>query len=276
MQAAEEEKEKEDRMEDEHAYNEIDKLQNYGINAADITKLKQGGMCTVMAVLMCPKKELVNIKGITDQKADKIFEAAQKIENGGFCTGLEVVEKRKKIKKITTGSTALNALLGSLRSRLTRVGGGIETQAITEAFGEFRTGKTQLAHTLAVAAQLPVSKGGGGGKVAYIDTEATFRPERIIKIAERFELNPDEVLENIVYARAHSVDALNALLLQAAALMLEEPFALLIVDSIMAPFRVDYSGRGELGSSPRPHVHSRETAGPQQGSEPNAEALGTV
>ena len=127
------------------------------------------------------------------------------------------------------------------------LGGGLETQAITEAFGEFRTGKTQLAHTLAVTAQLPVAKGGGGGKVAYFDTEATFRPERIMRIAERFELSPDAVLDNIVYARAHSVDALNTLLLQAAALMLESPFALLIVDSIMAPFRVDYSGRGELG-----------------------------
>jgi len=235
MQANAEE-EKESVMEEEHAYNEIDKLQTQGINAADITKLKQAGLCTVMAVLMCPKKELINIKGITDQKADKIFEAAQKIENGGFCTGLAVVEKRKKIKKITTGSNALNTLLG----------GGIETQSITEAFGEFRTGKTQLAHTLAVAAQLPTSRGGGGGKVIYIDTESTFRPERIIKIAQRFELNPDEVLENILCARAHSVDALNNLLLQAAALMLDEPFALMIIDSIMAPFRVDFSGRGEL------------------------------
>ena len=232
------EEEKEEHMEDEHAYNEIDKLQAQGINAADIAKLKQAGICTVMAVLMCPRKEIVNIKGISDQKAEKIFEAAQKIENGGFCTGLVVVEKRKKIKKITTGSQALNTLLG----------GGIETQSITEAFGEFRTGKTQLAHTLAVAAQLPVAKGGGGGKVIYIDTEATFRPERIYKIAERFELNPEEVLENILCARAHSVDSLNSLLLQAAALMLEEPFALLIVDSIMAPFRVDFSGRGELGN----------------------------
>ena len=99
-----------------------------------------------------------------------------------------------------------------------------------------------------MSAQLPVAKGGGGGKVIYIDTEGTFRPERVQKIAERFELNPEEVLENIMCARAHSVDALNGLLLQAAALMLEEPFALLIVDSIMSPFRADYSGRGELGT----------------------------
>eukprot|EP00826_Nyctotherus_ovalis_P061327 TRINITY_DN8714_c0_g1_i15.p1 TRINITY_DN8714_c0_g1~~TRINITY_DN8714_c0_g1_i15.p1 ORF type:complete len:341 (+),score=106.36 TRINITY_DN8714_c0_g1_i15:194-1216(+) len=216
--------------------NPIDELQSHGINAADITKLRQAGICTVMSVLMCPKKEMVNIKGITDQKAEKIFEAAQKIENGGFCTGLQLVEKRKKIKKLSTGSTALDTLLG----------GGIETQAITEAFGEFRTGKTQLANTLSVIAQLPVSKGGGSGKVVFIDTEGTFRPERIQKIAQRFELDPQEVLNNIIYARAHSVDLLNTLLLQAAAIMLQEPFTLLIIDSIMAPFRVEYSGRGEL------------------------------
>lgn len=85
-----------------------------------------------------------------------------------------------------------------------------------------------------------------------------------MRIAERFELSPDAVLDNIVYARAHSVDALNTLLLQAAALMLESPFALLIVDSIMAPFRVDYSGRGELGKEIS-YFHSRTTASTEQG-----------
>ena len=223
-------------MEDSQIYIPVDNLQSHGINAADITKLRQVGLCTVMSVLMCPKKDLVNIKGITDQKAERIYEAAQKIENAGFCTGLQVVEKRKRIKKLSTGSTALDTLLG----------GGLESQSITEAFGEFRTGKTQLANTLSVIAQLPIEKGGGSGKVIFIDTEGTFRPERIWKIAERFELNPDEVLNNIIYARAHNVDLLNNLLLQAAALMLDEPFSLLIVDSIMAPFRVEYSGRGEL------------------------------
>ena len=222
--------------EENQVYHEIDQLQTQGINASDIAKLKQAGLCTVMSVLMCAKKDLINIKGITDQKVEKIYEAAQKIEKGGFCTGLQVVEKRKKIKKISTGSVALDTLLG----------GGIETQAITEAFGEFRTGKTQLANTLAVTAQLPVAKGGGSGKVVFIDTEATFRPERITKIAERYELNPNEVLENIIYARAFNVDTLNSLLLQAAAMMLDEPYSMLIIDSIMAPFRADYSGRGEL------------------------------
>jgi len=137
---------------------------------------------------------------------------------------------------ISTGSSNFDNLLG----------GGIETQSITEAFGEFRTGKTQLSHTLWVTAQLPRSMGGGQGKVIYIDTEWTFRPERIKAIAERFDLDPMKTLENILVAEAWTVDRLNQLIAQAASIMMEEAFSLVIVDSIMAPFRVDYSGRGEL------------------------------
>ena len=124
--------------------------------------------------------------------------------------------------------------------------GGVESQGITEAFGEFRTGKTQLSHTLCVTAQLSKSQGGGEGKVLYIDTENTFRPERIKQIAARYNLDPEQVLNNIMVGRAFTVDAVNTLILQAAAAMIEDQFALMIIDSIMAPYRVDYSGRGEL------------------------------
>jgi meiotic recombination protein DMC1 len=93
---------------------------------------------------------------------------------------------------------------------------------------------------------MPVEQGGGAGKVAFIDTENTFRPERIKSIAERFGMDPEATLENIIVARAYTVDHLNQLLMFAAAKMYEEEYSLLIVDSIMAPFRVDFSGRGEL------------------------------
>jgi meiotic recombination protein DMC1 len=237
MQSEKQEHKEEVSMEvEETYYHEIDKLQAMGINAADIAKLKQSGINTIMAVIMCPRKEILNIKGITDAKAEKIYEAAQKLETGGFITGMEVIQKRSKVKRITTGSKVLNTLLG----------GGVETMSITEAFGEFRTGKTQIANTIAVTAQLPIADGGGQGKVIYIDTEGTFRPERIAKIAEKYELDANGVLSNILYARSHTVDQLNNLLILAASRMLEDAFTLLIVDSIMAPFRVDFSGRGEL------------------------------
>lgn len=143
--------------------NSIDKLQEHSINMADITKLKSGGVCTVKGLLMCTRKELCNIKGITDQKIDKMIEAAQKIEGLGFYKATIVLLKREKLRRITTGSMNLDKLLL----------GGIESMAITEVFGEFRAGKSQLCHTLCVTAQMPIEMGGGCGKVAFIDTENT-------------------------------------------------------------------------------------------------------
>ncbi|CAI5501659.1 unnamed protein product [Closterium sp. Naga37s-1] len=179
---------------------------------------------------------LCDIKGLSDAKVEKILEAAGKLVNCGYVTGNEALNLRKQVVRITTGSQALDDLLG----------GGVETMAITEAFGEFRTGKTQLAHTLCVATQLPINMKGGNGKVAFIDTEGTFRPERIVPIAERFGLDPNAVLDNIIFARAYTHEHQYELLIALAAKMAEEPFKLLIIDSITALFRVDFTGRGEL------------------------------
>lgn len=118
--------------------------------------------------------------------------------------------------------------------------------SISEVFGEFRCGKTQLSHTMSVVAQLPKADGGANGKVAYIDTEGTFRPERIAQIAERFGMDPDAAQENISYARAlnseHQLELLNTLSQAFAG----GEYRLLVIDSIMNCFRVDYCGRGEL------------------------------
>lgn len=216
--------------------NDIEKLQEEGINMADINKLKSAGLCTVLSVVMTSKKKLLSIKGISEAKMDKIMTAAMKIERAGFITGNDLVERRKQVLRISSGSTNLDQLLG----------GGIESMSITEVYGEYRTGKTQLCMTLAVTAQLPRNMGGGGGKVLYIDAEGTFRPERINKISERFGVNPDEVLNNIIYARAYTTEHQHTLLIMAAAQMMEDVFSLIIVDSIMALYRVDYSGRGQL------------------------------
>lgn len=220
----------------EKPYVPLDKLKDYGINQNDLNKLQEYGMNSVNAILMVTRKTICNIKGITEAKADKIIEAAQKITNHGFVSGLAYRDERASLKKITTGSTALDGLLG----------GGIETGSITELFGEFRTGKTQICHTLAVAAQLPAEMGGGEGKVIYIDTENTFRPERIVSIATRFGVDPQSALGNIVFAQALNSDMQNSLLIHAAALMADSTFSLLIVDSATHLFRSDYSGRGEL------------------------------
>lgn len=225
----------------EFKVNGIDRLAELQVNQADLNKFKSAGYCTVTSVLMATKKELLKIKGITEAKIDKVQEAAVKLENKGYSNGLDMLQKRKNIRKISTGSEKLDALLG----------GGVESMSITEAFGEFRTGKTQLCHTLAVTAQLPREEGGGGGKVIFIDAEGTFRPEKIVKIAERFDIDPEDALKNIVYARAYTTEYQANLITLAAAKMMEEEYALVIVDSIMALFRVDYSGRGELSDRQR-------------------------
>ncbi|WIA40926.1 hypothetical protein OEZ86_004581 [Tetradesmus obliquus] len=219
-------------------FQEIEALAELGVSAADVKKAKEGGFFTIQSLIMNPRKRLHAVKGLSEAKADKMLEAAKKLTTAGsWISGAEAMQKRaREIIKVTTGAAALDTLLG----------GGMETKAITELYGEYRTGKTQLCHTLCVAVQLPIAQGGGAGKAAYVDTEGTFRPERIRAIAARFNLDPDAVLDNIVVGRAHTVDGQMELLQAVGAKMVEEPYKLLIVDSIMALFRTDFTGRGEL------------------------------
>ena len=178
------------------------KLQEYGISATDIKKLEEAGLHTIEAVAFTPKKHLILVKGLSEAKVDKIIEACQKAVDMGFMTASVYFERRKDLVFIATGSKALDTLLA----------GGLETGSITEIFGEFRTGKTQLCHTLCVTAQMPIEQGGGAGMAMYIDTEGTFRPERLIPIAKRFDLDPQKVLDNVAYARAHNSEHQNKLL----------------------------------------------------------------
>lgn len=138
--------------------------------------------------------------------------------------------------KIRTGSRAMDRLFG----------GGIETGSITEIFGEAGSGKTQLCHTLAVNCQLPGDEGGGEGKCMWLDTEGTFRSERIFMISEALDLNFQCVLDNITIARIYNSEHQMEILGEAAALMTTSKYSLLIVDSVMALFRNDFRGRGEL------------------------------
>lgn len=153
-----------------------------------------------------------------------------------FKTAADALEDRKALVKLSTGSLELDKLLE----------GGIETGSITEAFGEFRTGKTQLCHTLCITCQMPVTEGGAEGKAIYIDTEGSFRPARLQAIAERYGLDPTVALENVACARAHNSEHQMELLQVAAGIMAQDRYALLVVDSATALYRTDYMGRGEL------------------------------
>jgi meiotic recombination protein DMC1 len=221
----------------ESEFVDVDKLQDGGINAADLRKLKDAGIHSAMAVIYTTRKDLCNIRGMSDTKVEKIQEAARKLTAAGFVSGSDFLQNKLSQRfHITTGASQVDKLLG----------GGIESSSITELFGEFRCGKTQICHSLSVLCQLPLAQGGGGGKAVYIDTENTFRPDRIQTIAAAYGMDPKKVLDNVMYARCLNSDHLWQLLVCASAKMAETKFALLIIDSIMAPFRVDFSGRGEL------------------------------
>jgi DNA repair protein RAD51 len=181
-------------------------------------------------------RKLSDVKGISEAKVTKLKEIVKSMVSMDFKTAADALEDRKSIVCLTTGSTEVDKLLE----------GGIETGSITEIFGEFRTGKTQLCHTLCVTCQQPVNDGGAEGKAIYIDTEGSFRPERLQAIAERFNMDPAVVLENVAVARAHNSEHQMDLLKMAAAIMAQDRYALLIVDSATALFRTDYVGRGEL------------------------------
>ena len=202
---------------------------------ADILKLKLAGICSIKGVLMNTVRNLGKIKGMSEAKVEKIKEASKKLYDSGFVTAMEYAIKRQCVYKITTGCSDLDKLLG----------GGVQSMSITEAFGEFRTGKTQMSLTLCVTVQLP----GIDGKAAFIDTEGTFRPDRLKEIASRFNLDSEEVLENVIFARAFNSEHQMELLSVLAAKFAEEPgkFKLLVIDSIISLFRTDFCGRGELG-----------------------------
>ncbi|KAG5670154.1 hypothetical protein PVAND_000435 [Polypedilum vanderplanki] len=224
---------------DQGIFTPIAKLETInGVTPGDIKKLKEAGYHTVESIAYTLKKCLATVKGISEQKAEKLIDEAGKMIGLGITSASLILKQRAEQISITTGSRELDKLLG----------GGIETGSITEVFGEFRSGKTQLAHTLAVTCQLPANSGGGQGKCLYIDTEGTFRPERLSSIAERFKMDPNEVLDNIAVARAYNTDHQLTLLVHASAIMADTRFALLVVDSATALYRTDYSGRGELAA----------------------------
>lgn len=209
-----------------------------GIGPAVASKLESAGIYDLMSLAVMSPAELGDIAGLSAGVARKAIQAARGMLKLGFMDGLEFAKRRSKVLNITTGSKNFDELLG---------GKGVESRAVTEAFGAYGSGKTQLGLTLAVNVQLPLEKGGVNGKCVFIDTEGTFRPSRIKQIAERLEANPEKVLKNVFVARAFNSDH-QILLLEKISEMVKagEPIKLLIIDSLTAHFRAEFSGRGQL------------------------------
>jgi len=208
-----------------------------GIGTTTAEKLRESGYTDLMELAVASPGDVAEAAEIGVAIAQKIIgEARRKADVGQFESGTTLLERRKRLGRITTNSKALDELLG----------GGVETQAITEFSGEFGTGKTQIAHQVAVDVQTPVAQGGLAGEVVYIDTESTFRPERIVDMAKGVGIDPEEALRRIHVARAFNSNHQMLLVQKAQELARERPIRLLVVDSLTAHFRSEYLGRGEL------------------------------
>ena len=202
-----------------------------------------------MAIAVESPKVLSEVAEIGENTAIKIIAAAkQAADVGGFETGDIILERRKNIRRLTSSSKAFDELMG----------GGLETQSIAEFYGEFGSGKTQICFQLAVNATQPLEDGGLEGEVFIIDTENTFRPERIVQMATAHDLDPEEVLKKIHVARAFNSHHQMLLVDKAHELAKDINVRLLIVDSLTAHFRAEYVGRGALAErqqSLNKHMH---------------------
>jgi DNA repair protein RadA len=225
----------------------VSDLPGVGEKIAD--KLKSAGYIDMMAVAAASPMELSNAADIGEATASKIIAAAREALEIGFEKATTILERRQKLGRISTGSKNFDNLLG----------GGIETQSITETHGAFSSGKSQMGFQLCVNVQLPKEKGGLNGNCLFVDCENTFRPERIKQMAESLGLNAKEVLENVHIARAYNSDHQVILVEKAGEMIKEKNIKLLIVDSVTSLFRSDYSGRGELAARQQKlnrHLHT--------------------
>ncbi|MFT4244229.1 MAG: DNA repair and recombination protein RadA [Candidatus Woesearchaeota archaeon] len=220
-----------------------------GVGPSTAEKLEAAGIDTLLAVAVSSIGILTNEAGVSESVARKMIQAARDMLDMGFDTADEILKKRQDVNKIKTGSIGFDEVMG----------GGFETGAITECYGEFGSGKTQVGHQLAVNVQLPKEQGGLGGKVIYVDTENTFRPERILQMAQKVGLDEEQVLKNIKVARAYNSDHQMLLAEKAEDLLKTGEYNLMIVDSLTAHFRAEFIGRGTLSERQQKlnkHMHT--------------------
>ena len=210
-----------------------------GVGPATAEKLREAGFEELLAIAVMSPNELAEQAELGEAVSSKIIQGAKKMANiGGFVSGNKLLERRKEVQKLTSGSAALDELLG----------GGFETQAIVEVYGEFGSGKTQIGHQLAVNTILPSEEGGFDGEIFYIDTEDTFRPERIAQMAEAVGLDSSLVLDRIHVARAYNSAHQMLLVDEIKKLSKNIDVKLIIVDSLTSHFRAEYVGRGMLAA----------------------------
>ncbi|MFH0927619.1 MAG: DNA repair and recombination protein RadA [Candidatus Micrarchaeota archaeon] len=221
-----------------------------GIGTVTAEKLRKAGYADFEKIAAASPYELEEVADLGIETAKKAIAAARDSLEMGYETADNILERRKSIRRISTGSKALDELIG----------GGVESMAITEAYGKFSSGKSQLGFQLALNVQKPLEQGGVGedSGVLFIDSESTFRPERIKQLAEVSGLDPERVLKNIHVAKAINSDHQMILVDKAEEMVRAHNIKLVIVDSLTSHFRSDYVGRGALGERQQKlnkHIH---------------------
>lgn len=207
-----------------------------GVGPTTASKLRSAGITTVEVLAVTPPREIAEKTGIGFNTVINLVNAARKSRSIDFVTAEDLWKRRQGMLKCSTGSSNLDKLLG----------GGIETQAVTEFIGEFGAGKTQICLTLSVMAQLPAEKGGLNGRVVYMDTEGTFVPERVFEIASAMGLDAHKTLENILLARTYNSNHQGFLIEHLPKVCQENNVRLVVVDSMIGHFRGEYIGRETL------------------------------
>lgn len=219
---------------------ELDSLE--GVGPARKQKLIDAGIHTIMDLAVRGPSEVADTVGLDLAAAIELCNKARNrlVEMGrlekDFVSASEIYKRRQNLEKISTGTKNLDELLM----------GGIETQALTEFYGEYGSGKTQLCHTLCIIVQLPKELGGLDGGAIYIDTENTFRPERIAGIAKARDLDPDPLLERIIVAKAYNSPHQELIVKELGRVLDQNNIKLVVVDSAVAHYRAEFLGRGTL------------------------------
>ena len=219
-----------------------------GVGEVSAEKLRHAGY-DIEKIAASSPHELDELTDIGVETAKKAIAAARDSLEMGYETADKILERRKAIGRITTGSKELDALIG----------GGVETMAITECYGKFSSGKSQIGFQLSVNVQKPQEQGGLSGSVLFVDTESTFRPERIKQLAETAGMNSEEVLQKIFVAKAINSDHQMVLTDKMEEIVKEKNIKLIVVDSLTSHFRADYVGRGSLSDRQQKlnkHIHT--------------------
>ena len=207
-----------------------------GVGPVTANKLREAGYDSISSLAIAPIRELIEKAGLENSVALKISRAARETIQTDFITAKQLYERRQNLQRLSFASTNLDKLLG----------GGLETQAITEFVGEFGAGKSQICMKLSVMTQLPPTEGGLEGKVLFIDTEGTFSAQRVHQMATALKIDPEKILDGIIYSRVYNSDHQILTVDHAFKICQEENIKLLIVDSILSHFRGEYIGRESL------------------------------